>query len=100
MYEEIGLPVELLGEPVVVVDAVPQRVDIVFRGRPVNLAALEEVRPRSPEIEEVRWFPADALPELQFETANALVALARSSRSPQSASLIEPDWNVEGPTGE
>src|SRR5690606_9648623 len=32
--EEVGLEVELLGEPAVVVDAAPQRVDVVFRARP------------------------------------------------------------------
>lgn len=87
VFEEIGMAIELVGEPAVVVDAEPQRIDIVFRARPVALSELDHVRPHSPEIREVRWFMPDALPELQVETASALVALARSSASPQSTPL-------------
>jgi ADP-ribose pyrophosphatase YjhB (NUDIX family) len=74
--EEVGLDVVLLGEPAVVVDAVPQRVDIVFRAR-VAEGDGSEARPRSPEIARVQWFAPSALPELQHETADAFVALAR-----------------------
>jgi hypothetical protein len=79
-----------VGEPAVVVGAVPQRVDIIYRARPVSLAAVAETRPVSPEVEEVGWFAPDALPELQVETAEALVAMARSARSPQTHPL--PRW--------
>lgn len=85
--EEIGLTIELVGEPAVVVEPRLQRVDLVFRARPRELAELESVRPRSPEIEQVRWFRPDDLPRLQSETATALVALARSAASPQAAPL-------------
>lgn len=77
VFEEVGIAVELLGPPAVVVDADPQRVDIVYRARPAALSEISEVRPTSPEIVEVRWFAPDGLPELQFETAEAMVALAR-----------------------
>jgi 8-oxo-dGTP pyrophosphatase MutT (NUDIX family) len=85
--EEVGLEIELLGEPAVVVDPIAQRVDIVYRALPVQGQRLDALTSRSPEIDEVAWFPADDLPELQFETAGALVALARSSRSPQARPL-------------
>jgi 8-oxo-dGTP pyrophosphatase MutT (NUDIX family) len=87
VFEEIGMAVELVGEPAVVVDPEAQRIDIVFRARPVTLSELDHVRPVSPEIHEVRWFAPDALPRLQVETASALVALARSSAAPQSTPL-------------
>lgn len=77
VFEEVGIAVELVGPPAVVVDASPQRVDVVFRARPAALSEIGEVRPTSPEIVEVKWFAPDALPELQFETAEAMVALAR-----------------------
>jgi 8-oxo-dGTP diphosphatase len=77
VFEEVGMAVELVGAPAVVVDADPQRVDIVYRARPVSLAEVGEARPCSPEIVEVGWFSPSALPELQFETAEAMVALAR-----------------------
>jgi 8-oxo-dGTP diphosphatase len=63
--EETGLAVDLVGEPALVVDARPQRIDVVYRARPA-------------EVSSVRWFAADALPELQPEAVSALVALARS----------------------
>lgn len=83
VFEEVGLAIELLGEPAVVVDADPQRVDIVFRARACENADLEHVAPGSPEILEARWFSPAALPQLQHETATALVALARSAPSLQ-----------------
>ena len=77
VFEEVGIAVELLGPPAVVVDPDPQRVDLVYRARPSSMAEIGEARPSSPEIVEVAWFAPDALPELQFETAQAMVALAR-----------------------
>ena len=76
--EETGLAVDLVGEPAVVVDARPQRIDVVYRARPASGADPYAVEPRSPEVSAVRWFAADALPELQPEAVGALVALARS----------------------
>lgn len=81
VFEEVGIAVELLGPPAVVVDPEPQRVDLVYRARPVTMSEVGEARPTSPEIVEVGWFAPDALPELQFETAQAMVALARHRAS-------------------
>jgi 8-oxo-dGTP diphosphatase len=94
VYEETGLRVVLVGEPAVVVDAEPQRVDVLFRARLAD-AVTDRDRgtessagaPSSPEIRAVRWFPADGFPELQHETAHAMVALARSAHSPQARPL-------------
>ncbi|MBW8824822.1 MAG: NUDIX hydrolase [Acidobacteria bacterium] len=77
VMEEVGLDVDLQGEPAVVVVPGPRRVDVVYRCRPVAGASLDDLRPRSPEIVDVRWFPQDGLPELQHEASGALVALAR-----------------------
>ncbi len=79
VLEELGLEVTLDGEPATVVDARAQRVDLVYRARPQREADADGVRPTSPEIETVGWFAQDALPELQFETVQALGALARVS---------------------
>ncbi len=75
--EEVGLAIELVGEPKVVVDPEPRRVDIIFEARPADGADPDAVAPGSPEIVECRWFDRAALPELQHETVSALVALAR-----------------------
>ncbi len=85
--EEVGLDIELIGEPAVVVDAEAQRVDLVYRARVAAGEDAATVRALSPEIVEARWFPTASLPELQHETSGALVALARSARSPQAIAL-------------
>lgn len=90
--EEVGLIVELLGEPAVVVDAAPQRVDVIYRARPEEGTATELDVDGSAEIVEARWFLSDAMPELQFETAGALVALARIAAGAGQRPLPEPVW--------
>jgi 8-oxo-dGTP diphosphatase len=92
VHEEVGLMIEFLGEPAVVVDPGPQRVDVVFRCRPAPGADADDVEPRSPEIVEARWFHAEELPELQYETASALVTLARAAVSPVDRRLPDPVW--------
>jgi len=92
--EEVGIDVELIGEPAVVVDPKVQRIDFVYRGRPVDAAAV--AHPASPEIAEVRWFPRDALPELQRELTEALVAMARVSNAP----IVRPARGVAPASGQ
>lgn len=77
VFEEVGLAIDLVGEPLVVVDPEPRRVDIIYRARLADGADAASVSPGSPEIVEARWFPRSGLPELQHETAGALVALGR-----------------------
>ena len=71
--EELGIVIEVVGEPAVVVDPGPRRVDVVFRARLVR----GEPRPTSDEIAEVRWFAADDLPPMQPEAVSALAAMQR-----------------------
>ena len=77
VFEEVGLAVDLVGEPLVTVDPEARRVDVIYRSTPMPGADLDDLRPCSPEIVEVRWFPRDELPELQPETADALVKVSR-----------------------
>jgi ADP-ribose pyrophosphatase YjhB (NUDIX family) len=79
VWEEVRLRVELDGEPAVVVEAEPQRVDVVYRARMAD--PLAEPVSTSPEIVATEWFPIDRLPELQHELTAALMAVARASRS-------------------
>ena len=69
--EEVGIVVELQGEPLVIIDARVRRIDVVFRCR-IRPPVPDVVRPASVEISEVRWFRPDALPPMQKETADAL----------------------------
>jgi len=75
--EEVALHVELVGEPAVVVEPVPHRVDIVYLARPAPGVRPDSAHPSSPEIETAEWFALDALPTLQPETVTALTALGR-----------------------
>ena len=67
--EEVGVAVELLGEPAVVVDPGERRVDVVYAARLADGVDPATAAPVSPEIVECRWFAAGELPELQRETA-------------------------------
>jgi 8-oxo-dGTP diphosphatase len=78
--EEIGIEVVLQGEPVVVVEPVVRRVDVVFHAAPQSSDAA--ALPTSPEVLAVEWFPKDALPDLQPETVTALAALKRAGMGP------------------
>ena len=82
VLEEVGIAVVTVGDPAVVVDEVAQRVDVVFRARLAPGQDPDGVVASSPEILEARWFPLDALPDLQFETSGALMALARRTILP------------------
>ncbi len=87
VLEEVGVEIELIGEPTPVVEARPQRVDLVYSARLADPGGPAPA-PRSPEILDAQWFRRDALPELQHETTTALVALARSSRAPRGSLLV------------
>ncbi|HEV2767210.1 MAG TPA: NUDIX domain-containing protein [Acidimicrobiales bacterium] len=93
--EEVAIEIELLGEPAVVVDPGPRRVDVVFRARPV--ADPSGAHADSAEIVELAWFPPDALPRLQHEAADALVALARASGRPVSVPTAPPTGHEARP---
>jgi ADP-ribose pyrophosphatase YjhB (NUDIX family) len=85
--EEVGLAVELVSAPMVVVDSEPRRVDIVYRARLARGARVADARPTSPEIIELGWFSPTELPHVQPETASALQALARASYAPPARPL-------------
>ena len=77
-HEEVGLRVVLVGEPSVVIDPRPRRVDVIYLARPAPGADTEAAEPSSPEVVEVRWFGKDEpLPPLQRESERALDKVAR-----------------------
>lgn len=77
VLEEVGVEVELVGEPAVVVDPEPRRIDVIYQARLAPGNEPQAARPCSPEIEDVGWYLAEDMPPLQHETATALVAHAR-----------------------
>jgi ADP-ribose pyrophosphatase YjhB (NUDIX family) len=80
-HEEVGVDVVLDDNPKVVVDPHHRRVDVIFTGQQ-RAGEDQPARPRSPEILEARWFPVDALPDLQPEAVAALIELGRAQRPP------------------
>jgi 8-oxo-dGTP diphosphatase len=77
--EEVGLRIDLVGAPAVVVDSRPQRIDVIYRARLSSGQDPADVPATSVEIREARWFPADELPQLQHEAVTALIALGSSA---------------------
>ena len=70
--EEVGLPIELVGPPTLVVDTKARRVDVVFRCHPAKGVDPASATVRSAEIVEARWWPEDDLPPLHHEASDAL----------------------------
>lgn len=75
--EELGVRIELIGEPGVHVDPEGERVDVVFWARLGDGVTPEMVKPVSPEIASARWYRAEALPALQHEAILSIRALER-----------------------
>ena len=67
----MGVDVETLGEPLVIIDTTARRIDVVFRCR-IAPPVPDDFDHDSVEIVEAQWFPKDALPSMQRETAEAL----------------------------
>lgn len=88
--EEVGLVVEVIGVPVVVVEPRARRVDIVFETRLSSDTDPDSLAPTSPEIVEAAWFEPASLPELQEETIAAFAALAERAESVREPE--EPRW--------
>ena len=78
LREELGIDVELVGLPVVVIDSPMRRIDVVYNARLADGSAQPEAGARSPEIADARWFPPAELPELLPEATAALIQLGRT----------------------
>ncbi len=76
--EEVGVAIELVGEPAVTLDPEGQIVRIVHRAALAAGVDATSARPTSQEIIEVKWYPEDALPALLEEATTALTALQRT----------------------
>ncbi|HUQ62401.1 MAG TPA: NUDIX domain-containing protein [Acidimicrobiales bacterium] len=70
--EEVGVELEVDGEPTIIVDSPGRRVDVIFEARIAASSLRQEPVAHYPEIIEVRWFDPARLPRLQEEAAGAL----------------------------
>lgn len=82
LREEVGLAVDLVGEPLWYFDRSSRRVEVVFWARAERP---DEARIASPEISEVSWFAPGELPELEEAAAEILrLALADRAGNPRA----------------
>lgn len=78
--EEVGIKIELVGEPTVTLDPNAQVVRIIHRVVCVHGESTKKAHPASPEIAEVRWFMPDQLPTMLPESIEAIEALQRAEQ--------------------
>lgn len=79
--EEVGLAVRMVTGPLVALDPIGQRVEVVFLAEPLDDATADLVTPTSAEIEAAEWFDPRSLPPLQDETSAGWSALLRAGRN-------------------
>jgi ADP-ribose pyrophosphatase YjhB (NUDIX family) len=100
VWEELGIRVTVVGEPVCIVRTEERIVELVHRARPIDEAAAARVTPMSAEIAEARWFDLDDLPDLSVIARNGLESLAAAEA--QRAEFAGPPFagpSHDGPGG-
>lgn len=70
--EEVGLDVEVIGEPIVFFEVDRRMVQVAVSTRPIVDGHADHVVPRSLEIAAARWFPLTSLPEMQLDVAESV----------------------------
>lgn len=60
--EETGLKIELVEEPLVIVETTMQRVNFIYDAVPADGADPDAIKPQAQEILEIGWFSTDELP--------------------------------------
>ena len=75
VFEETGLRIDVVGEPIIDIDVEMRKVDVIYAARLCEGVSPNDVRANLPEIIECRWFAPDDLPELQNEAASGILRL-------------------------
>ena len=57
--EEVGLTIELVGEPIVIIDSANRLVDFLYRAALAPGVTMADAHPASVEITRVEWVPAE-----------------------------------------
>ncbi len=79
LSEELGIEVDLAGEPWVIYDSDLRRLDAVFRGRLAEGTDPDAIEIQTPELLDVGWFDPDDPPQLE-EEARDVVLLSKRVR--------------------
>ena len=104
--EEVGLTVDLLGDPAVVVDPVLRRIDNVYWAKPAAGVDPDTAKPHSAELVDCGWFEPDNLPSMNFITRATLWAVSSTWATlggevpdwaaAMAAQLVPPDPSISG----
>lgn len=84
--EETGLDIELVGEPMVLVETTMQRVNFIFHARPAPGADPDVLQAQASEILELGWFDPSELPETIPDMSAEL--FLRTERPPDGPSVV------------
>ena len=93
--EETGLRIDLLGDPLVLVETTMQRVNFIYDARPSDGVDPDDLKPQASEILEIGWFDPDELPETIPDMSGEVTL--RHRRPPDSPRLIVTNA-IEGDT--
>lgn len=77
--EELGVGIELQGEPWIVHDSSMRRIDVIFRAEIVDGPPLDEIEVQTAELDGVGWFDPAELPVVEQEAIDVVAALRKSS---------------------
>ena len=83
-FEETGLEIELVGEPVIVLETDLQRMNFLYQAVPVAGADPDAIRPQASEILELGWFAHDEFPQtIPDESGLVMLKLADPDVDPR-----------------
>lgn len=77
LFEELGIEVELAGEPWVIYDSDLRRLDAVFRGRLADGIDPDTIEICTPELIDLGWYDPDDPPQLEEEARDILLLRTR-----------------------
>ena len=82
--EETGLEIELVGEPVIVLETEMQRVNFIYQAVPAPGVDPDSIRPQASEILELGWFAHDEFPmTIKDESGMVMLELADPDVAPR-----------------
>ena len=94
--EETGLEIELVGEPVVVLETEMQRVNFIYQAVPAEGSDPDEVTPQASEILELGWFAPEEFPLTHpDESSMVMLELANPDVEPRVVVTNSLENNVD-----
>ncbi len=97
--EETGLNIELVGEPIVIVETLMQRVNFVFDAVPAERSDPDKITPQASEILELGWFALDNLPDT-IDDDYEKILLRQASTAADSQIVVTTEIRSDRPEGQ